>query len=169
MKKAILSLILILSMSACSMDKQSMGLGRQTPDEFVVMKRQPLSMPPDYNLSPPEPGKEPLKQPAPEKDAEIAVFGAIDEEQSSISETDDNFLREIGADYSQPNIRATLDNEMINDPANNKYLIDGLMFWKDKDNSIILDNLEESKRIKHNKKQGLAIDQGEVPVLNPID
>ena len=142
-------------------------MGRKTPDEFAVMKRQPLSMPPEYNIEPPEPGKEPLKQPNPEKKAKQAIFGQTDETPSNISGTDNTFLDELGTGEYNPNIRGMLEDELINDPANNKYLIDGLMFWGDKDNSVVIDNLEEAQRLKSNERQGLRVDEGNIPILNP--
>lgn len=158
--------MLILVVSACAVDKQSLGIGRKTPDEFVVMKRQLLSMPPEYNLAPPEPGKAPLKQAKPEAEAEKVLYGT-EENADNITEDDGAFLDELRTNVYHPNIRNMLDEELINDPANNKYLIDNLMFWKERENAVILDNLEEAKRIKYNKKQGRSIDEGDVPVIKP--
>jgi len=169
MRKIILGILLICTLSACSVNKQSLGLGRQTPDEFMVMKRQPLSIPPEYNLTPPEPGKDPLKQTKPEQQAEELLFGQTNETKEEFSETDESFLNEIDALNPQSDIRAVLNEEIVNDPANNKYLINDLMFWQDKDNSVIVDNLEEAKRIKANKKRGANISDGDTPVLNPKD
>lgn len=36
--------------------KQAVGIEPTSPDEFAVESRAPLTMPPDYNLRPPEPG-----------------------------------------------------------------------------------------------------------------
>src|SRR6202451_4117878 len=35
---------------------RTFGLTRDSPDEYTVTTRAPLSMPPDYNLRPPRPG-----------------------------------------------------------------------------------------------------------------
>src|SRR5580700_2692951 len=42
--------------SGCSDLKKAIGLERSTPDEFAVESRAPLTMPPDFNLRPPQPG-----------------------------------------------------------------------------------------------------------------
>lgn len=34
---------------------ESLGFGKRAPDEFAVVKRQPLIVPPDYDLRPPDP------------------------------------------------------------------------------------------------------------------
>src|SRR5438045_424444 len=45
-----------LVISGCSDLKKAIGLERATPDEFAVESRAPLTMPPDFNLRPPQPG-----------------------------------------------------------------------------------------------------------------
>src|SRR3546814_8005136 len=47
---------LALAVSACGGFRDSLGLTKQSPDEFRVVSRAPLTLPPDYNLRPPEPG-----------------------------------------------------------------------------------------------------------------
>ena len=46
----------VLSLSACGGTKEKLGLTKKAPDEFAVVRRAPLSMPPDYTLRPPTPG-----------------------------------------------------------------------------------------------------------------
>ena len=43
-------------LSGCSDFKQMVGLDPTMPDEFAVESRAPLTVPPDFNLRPPEPG-----------------------------------------------------------------------------------------------------------------
>jgi len=49
-----------LLLSACSGNggswKQALGIQPTSPDEFAVESRAPLTIPPDFNLRPPEPG-----------------------------------------------------------------------------------------------------------------
>ena len=52
-------LISFLALSGCSDAKEQLGLTRSAPDEFAVVKRAPLAMPPDYTLRPPRPGAAP--------------------------------------------------------------------------------------------------------------
>ena len=45
-------------LGACSGTVQeSLGLGKRSPDEFQVVRRAPLVLPPDYSLRPPAPGQ----------------------------------------------------------------------------------------------------------------
>ena len=43
-------------LSACGDFKQLIGLDQPMPDEFAVELRAPLTIPPDFDLRPPEPG-----------------------------------------------------------------------------------------------------------------
>jgi Protein of unknown function (DUF3035) len=52
----LISLIVILSLPGCSDLRQAIGLDQTGPDEFAVESRAPLTIPPDFNLRPPEPG-----------------------------------------------------------------------------------------------------------------
>ena len=45
-----------LLLPGCSDLKRSIGLERTSPDEFDVESRAPLTMPPDFELRPPQPG-----------------------------------------------------------------------------------------------------------------
>jgi len=47
----------LLALTGCTGTVQeNLGLGKRSPDEFQVVRRAPLILPPDYNLKPPEPG-----------------------------------------------------------------------------------------------------------------
>jgi predicted small secreted protein len=45
-----------LSLGACETVQDTLGIGKNPPDEMAVAPRRPLAMPPDYNLRPPRPG-----------------------------------------------------------------------------------------------------------------
>ena len=45
-----------LLMAGCSNFKKSVGLEPTLPDEFAVESRAPLTIPPDFELQPPQPG-----------------------------------------------------------------------------------------------------------------
>jgi Protein of unknown function (DUF3035) len=43
-------------LSGCSNFKQTLGIEPTAPDEFAVESRAPLTIPPDFQLRPPQPG-----------------------------------------------------------------------------------------------------------------
>src|SRR3546814_518394 len=65
---------LALAVSACGGFRDSLGLTKQSPDEFRVVSRAPLTLPPDYNLRPPEPGAPRPQVGSASQQAERAVF-----------------------------------------------------------------------------------------------
>jgi hypothetical protein len=51
--------LLVLPLGACSGSlADKLGMGKRAPDEFAVVARQPLIVPPDFDLRPPQPGAE---------------------------------------------------------------------------------------------------------------
>ena len=64
----------LLSGCGNSQLSRTFGLTRDTPDEFTVVTRAPLSMPPDYTLRPPEPG---TARPQDVSDRALAEFAAL--------------------------------------------------------------------------------------------
>jgi hypothetical protein len=57
-------------LSGCSDIKQMVGLDQSMPDEFAVESRAPLTIPPDFNLRPPEPGAPRPQEKSTEQQAE---------------------------------------------------------------------------------------------------
>ena len=49
-----IALLLILSLSSCTSVKKTLGLEKDVPNEFLIEKRDPLTLPPDYNILPPD-------------------------------------------------------------------------------------------------------------------
>ena len=57
------SLLCATALAGCSGTvADNLGMGKRAPDEFQVVRRAPLVLPPDYNLRPPEPGAAPSSQ-----------------------------------------------------------------------------------------------------------
>lgn len=53
---AVACLSAILVLGGCTNLRQALGMDRTGPDEFAVESRAPLTIPPDYDLRPPQPG-----------------------------------------------------------------------------------------------------------------
>ncbi|MEE1554691.1 MAG: DUF3035 domain-containing protein, partial [Alphaproteobacteria bacterium] len=47
---------LLSGLSACDTFKEQVGLTKNAPDEFTVLAKAPLVMPPDFSLRPPRRG-----------------------------------------------------------------------------------------------------------------
>lgn len=63
-----------LSLAGCDTIRTAAGIGKESPDEFAVVTKAPLVVPPDYNLRPPSPGAAPTNQSSPTGAAQAALF-----------------------------------------------------------------------------------------------
>jgi DUF3035 family protein len=53
---AVASISLTLLLGGCGEFRKAIGMDRVGPDEFAVESRAPLTIPPDFDLRPPQPG-----------------------------------------------------------------------------------------------------------------
>jgi Protein of unknown function (DUF3035) len=60
-------------LSGCSDFRQMVGLDQPMPDEFAVESRAPLTIPPDFDLRPPEPGAPRPQEKTAEQQAEQVI------------------------------------------------------------------------------------------------
>lgn len=108
----LVALLAAVSVSACSNAKETLGLTRSAPDEFAVVKRAPLEMPPDYGLRPPKPGAPRPQEQAMEEQAREAVFGGDQgARKAAPANGEAALLQEAGAYETDPNIRGVVDKE----------------------------------------------------------
>ncbi len=125
----ILSMLAVISLTACETVKETAGLNRKSPDEFMVVKHPPLTVPPDFELRPPKStvrGAAEPKEPASEaKELLFSDNPAIVPPSDGLTEV----LNKAGAKQANPNIRGTLDQEangvVVKDPG----FVDRLMIW----------------------------------------
>ncbi len=66
------------ALSACGGGSvgDALGLGRRAPDEFQVVQRAPLTVPPNFALRPPEPGAPRPQEGTAAQRAQVALTGA---------------------------------------------------------------------------------------------
>lgn len=146
----------LVALSACNKTKQTLGLTRQEgPDEFSVMERAPLSVPPDYALRPPRAGTFEGNNVPAQAQARRIILGSEtegDTAPAAASSATDLVLQKAGADQAQPNIRATLDKETTVLSTQNKTVAEKLLFFtKDKGPAVTpaekLDAREEAQKL----------------------
>ena len=54
MKKIINLFVLFILLSSCENVQKGLGMKKDVPDEFLIEKRNPLTMPPNFDLLPPD-------------------------------------------------------------------------------------------------------------------
>lgn len=166
---ALMTALLASTMLAgCGGVRDTLGLNKSAPDEFAVVSRAPLSVPPDSSLRPPRAGDRiaPDRVSTPEK-ARQAVFGIPGGEQQRNlpggSAGEQALLRRAGAERSDPNIRAEVNEETSAIIEGDKRLVDKLLFWKDeKPKGETVNPGEESERLQRRQALGLPDEKNEI-------
>ncbi len=67
---------LAASAAGCASFREAAGTSKDSPDEFAVVTKAPLVVPPDFNLKPPAPGQAPTNQIEATQAAQNALFNA---------------------------------------------------------------------------------------------
>lgn len=137
-----------ISMSACSDSaKKKLGLTKTAPDEFSVVTRAPLAVPPEYKIRPPRPGvKRPMEKDTVEE-ARQTLFGVEDE--SKKAKASKSFMEEIGAEDADGSIRERLEVENQEHVEDNRPVAERLMFWgSDAPEGDVIDPKEEFGKMR---------------------
>lgn len=182
-----LAALFAASLPGCSGGvRETLGLEKKAaPDEFQVTTRQPLALPPNYQLRPPQPGAPPLEAAVTQqarqtvfgKDSKAAAGGstlvsAKPGEASAVpgfqrlSAGELALLNRAGAANADPNIRILVDRDSQQLADANKSLIDDLLFWrKPTDPAVVLDAGKEQQRLKEAAAAGKGPTEGDSPII----
>jgi hypothetical protein len=122
------ALIGAVGLAGCQSTRKALGMTKVTPDEFRVVAKAPLVVPPDYALRPPAPGEPRPQELQPENAARAALLGAREGEMRSDGEK--LLVTKAGADKADPLIRFVVDDENGDIAHKDKSWADKVMFWK---------------------------------------
>lgn len=165
----------ICVLASCENAKRQLGLGRDPPDEFQVLSRAPLSLPPDFNLRPPQPGAPRPQEGTASQQARQAVFRNIGNDRPAFDQiaSDDGrspgereLLDMAGADNATPGIRQIVDAEtqQINEESDS--FIEELVFWRKRPPpGQIVDAEAEERRLRENAALGREVTDGPTPTI----
>lgn len=165
-------------LSGCEDARQAFGLERNVPDEFAVVSRAPLSLPPDYALRPPQPGAPRPQEPNTRQQAQRVVLATADRQgaaeaaanRADLSSGETVLLSRAGAEEAAPNIRRTVDQETGNLMRADESFVNRLMFWQDNPpQGSVVDPQAEARRLAGNAATGAPLSEGEVPTIERRD
>jgi hypothetical protein len=144
----------------CQSVRDAAGLGKQGPDEFAVVTKQPLVIPPEYNLRPPRDGAPPTNQIQPTDSAQSALFdtdpaAAAKLVQGDFSQAEKLLLAQANAASTDPSIRQEVASDgRAMEPADDSFT-QQVLFWQDKPvPGTNVDAETEDKRIQAQKASG---------------
>jgi hypothetical protein len=120
--------VVALGMQGCAGLGDKLGINSQPPDEFKVVAKAPLVVPPDYALRPPAPGEPRPQELQPESAARLALVGQ--QEATTRSEGESLLVNRAGAQKADPLIRYMVDDQFGSIAHKDKSFADTVMFWK---------------------------------------
>jgi hypothetical protein len=158
-----------LLLTGCETDNlaRTFGLTRDSPDEYTVTTRAPLSMPPQYNLRPPEPGAPRPQEQTERQQAEQALAPALAlgaQPAGSVSPGQTALIQETGPAASS-DVRRRVDQEAHSDADDG--FVDKLLYWRKPDPNAQVDAQKESQRLRQNAALGQSPSLGETPIIQP--
>ncbi len=165
---------MLLSLGACGSLSEQLGLTKQAPDEFRVVSRAPLSIPPEFQLRPPEPGAPRPQEGTARQQARTAVFRAApqapapDEATAGDGRTlgERALLKLAGADRAEPNIREIVDRETDRVNEESDEFVNALIFWRSpRQSGVLVDAEAEARRLRENAALGKSITSGATPII----
>ncbi|MEE8623128.1 MAG: DUF3035 domain-containing protein [Alphaproteobacteria bacterium] len=167
-------LVLALAASGCSDLRKAVGIEKTAPDEFRVVTRAPLSMPPDYGLKAPKPGaSRPQEANIPDRARQI-VLASGKPNKAPVNERkfkgrqpwEVALLGKAGADEADPNIRQLVNRETAVLAEAEFDLVESLMFWREPEpGGKVIDAEKEARRLRENAALGRPATTGETPVI----
>jgi len=181
MKQNMMFLAACLLLAACSNGeglRETLGLNRHGPDEFQVVSRPPLTLPPDFSLRPPKEGENAAYVPAisTRQQAHDTILGTAPQASASLAATavqpvasgdlpssaDSRFLSNGGTQQANPGIRSLLIGQQPDQASkDNKYLV-----MPGGSGDPVVDAGKESARLKKDKQENLPPTAGgETPTM----
>jgi len=171
-------------LAACSQGsvQNALGMGKRSPDEFAVVSRAPLILPPDYGLRPPGPGESRPGVDTPSEQARARLVGqaappadgvdqevlaaAFDETSPTESAGERALLSQTTTAPSDPDIRRKIAEENMQLAQVEQALFTRLVMWRDP-NSLVnpIDPAAETQRLRTNRIEGKPVTEGESPVI----
>jgi hypothetical protein len=169
----------VFALSGCGGQvRQALGMTKHSPDEFQVVTHAPLTLPPDYNLRPPEPGAPRPQEGTAAEQAQTALYanngGTALSTGSSFDGSNETaqsagevaLLQNAGAAGIDPGIRAQIDTETAAQVERDQSLIERLVFWRNPEPyGTVVDPVAESKRLQENQALGKPVTEGETPII----
>lgn len=151
---------------------RTLGLTRDAPDEFVVVTRAPLSMPPDMSggtLPTPRPGAgRPMDRSAREgAEAALAPGTALAPAGPTRGGAGEAaLLSQVRRGAAPADIRRRVDEESTRLDAPDRSFTDRMMFWRDAPApGTAVDPTRENARLRENAALGREVTSGDTPII----
>lgn len=155
-----------LALAGCSDLRRSIGVEKSVPDEFAVVTRAPLSLPPDLRALPePRPGAPRPQEPTMRDMAAYSLTGRP-VASAPAGGGEQALLAQAGVDRADPNIRATVNAEAAILADQDISLLERLLFSRTATPSgDVVNAAEEARRLAAAEAAGQPPTQGDTPII----
>jgi len=158
----------LIPLGGCSTDKlmRTFGMTRDSPDEYTVTTRAPLSMPPDYNLRPPRPGAARPQEQSERQQAQeaLAPQTALNATQGGSSAGQAALVQEAGP-AAPADIRGKIDQDSRY-AASDDGFINKVLYWrKPAASDAQVDAAKEAQRLRQDAALGQGPNVGDTPII----
>ncbi|WP_454019386.1 DUF3035 domain-containing protein [Azospirillum sp. Marseille-Q6669] len=166
--------LVALALTGCTDVRRSIGLDRTSPDEFTVVSRAPLTMPPSLaRLPEPRPGAARPQDATSAAVAAASVFGGSSRATAAGGRTaagtagESALIAQAGAKSGiEPGIRNKVDQETTQLVVADKSWIDSLLFWQTQEQPYeVVDPKKETQRLREAQATGKALNDGTIPTI----
>jgi hypothetical protein len=163
-------LVLFAALGACDTIRKVAGVDKTAPDEFTVISRAPLDLPPDFSLRPPQAGALRPQETSLTQQARQTVFRAGDKERAltvgNRSTGEVALLKQAGIGDADPNIRQIVNQENSKLLETDRSFVDRLVFWeKAQEPGVVVDATKEAQRLRENAASGKPVTEGETVII----
>lgn len=168
--RALLAAALLLPLAACGGDtSRTLGFTREAPDEFAVVTRPPLSMPPVLGQLPqPRPGGSDAADPRTAGMLALAPGAALASPTGGPRTAGEQALVAQAGGTAPQNIRAQVDAESARLATTSPTLTDRILFrGGETQPGIAVDPRREADRLRENAALGRPVEQGTTPIVQP--
>jgi len=181
-RATLLLLIAQMLLSACAGGsvQRALGLNKRSPDEFAVVSRAPLIVPPDFELRPPRPGEARPQVGTTGDQARATLLGQASAPAATApaspastarpaasppeSAGQQALLRQAGGGTADPDIRQRIAEENQSLAAVEGELFTRLLAWREPEKlGATVDAPAEAERLRANRAEGQPATAGDTP------
>lgn len=138
-----------LVLGGCTQTTKALGITKNAPNEFNILTKAPLVIPPEYNLRPPQVGTSTVENNYTQKAAREALVGDIDAAEPTRGEI--VLMSKAGVGNANQEIRLEIDGQNSVERKTEDFT-DRVLFWRDggvvNPDGSPLDNAVEAKRLE---------------------
>lgn len=170
MKRVSLIILIATLLTACGSGnaRKILGIEKNAPDEFRVISKAPLVLPPNFNLRPPKPGAKSLNHRNISEQTKEILLGSDNQNLPERSRGEQLLINKTQGNID-PDIRKTLaeENRLAEQSVKEKGFFDKISgFTKGEEKDPIVDAKKEKERIEENKSENKTITGEDAAEIN---